>query len=108
MCGMCGILNIFFSTVFTEESTDKYPVPESTFIGPLEQRLINIEMDHDEIVELLRNLRTDKSTMLNDVAQRMLNELGRELAEPIALLFRQSLSMGIVPEDWKSADVTLI
>ena len=73
--------------------------------GPLEERLVNIEMDHEEIAALLRNFRTDKSTMMNNVAPRMLKELIHELAEPIALLLRQLLSMGIVPEDWKSVDV---
>ena len=40
------------------------------------------------------------------MAPRLLRELADELACPVARIFRQSLDSGVVPEDWRDANVT--
>jgi len=45
----------------------------------------------------------DKSAGVDELGPRLLKELSNDLAGPVAMLFRQSLSEGTVPHAWKRA-----
>ena len=72
------------------------------------ERLVDISMDEVKIAKRLNNLRVDKSAGVDELGPRLLKELSNDLAGPVAMLFRQSLSEGTVPIDWRSANVTPI
>ena len=39
---------------------------------------------------------------------RVLKELSEQLAVPLCILFNKSIESGLIPDDWKVADVTAI
>ena len=50
----------------------------------------------------------NKSPGPDDIHPWMLRELAENLAEPLETIFKKSLSEGVIPLDWKNADVTPI
>ena len=57
------------------------------------------------VEKLLEGLKPGKSCGPDGLHPRILKELSRELAEPLANLFQQSLDQGYLPSDWKSANI---
>lgn len=105
--GLCELLNKYFTTVFTKEDNSCNPEPEDIF-NECAARLVDISVDEAIIAKRLNNLRVDKSAGVDELCPRLLKELSNDLAGPVAMLFRQSLSEGTVPVDWRSANVTPI
>ena len=62
----------------------------------------------NEVRKLLEKLETQKSTGLDNLPPKMLKIVAGVLAAPLAFLFNQSISSGIVPTEWKLARVTTI
>jgi len=54
----------------------------------------------------LSKLRQDKSTGADDIGPRLLFNIQDEICFPLYLLFRKSLDDGLVPDDWRSANVS--
>ena len=100
------ILNDFFSSVFTKEDMENVPnmtpgeKSENIFISDV----YNIT---EETVSLkLKSLNPNKSPGPDKIYPRLLKELHNELAKPLAILFNLSLKEGVLPNDWKHAEVT--
>lgn len=96
------ILNNFFSSVFTVEKIEEMPELEPKKCEPLEK----IEFTEVEVMKRLKELNAGKSPGPDGMHPRVLKELAEELAEPLAIIFTQSLSEGKLPESWKDANVT--
>ena len=63
----------------------------------------------EETVSLkLKSLNPNKSPGPDKIYPRLLKELHNELAKPLAILFNLSLKEGVLPNDWKHAEVTAI
>ena len=63
-------------------------------------------MDPHSVEKLLRNLRPDKAVGDDELSPRLLAAISKELSSPVASVFRKSLDTGIVPRDWRTANVT--
>jgi len=59
-------------------------------------------------MEILSNLKADKSPGPDKVHPSVLKEYADVLAYPLYLLFRKSLNEGSLPQDWKDGYVTPI
>lgn len=70
---------------------------QSMFISPT---------DKDEILKLISKLNPNKATTISDIPVKLLKLAGNVLSEPLALLFNQSFSDGIFPEQLKLATIT--
>ena len=46
-----------------------------------------------------------KSSGPDGIQNRIIKEFGHELANPLCRIFRSSLTSGVVPTDWKFADI---
>ena len=101
-------LNAQFSSVFVVENLDSIPhvtgAPEIRGKSPL----LDVQVEIDEVRDRLRGLRADKATGVDELSPRLLRELCEELAYPVTRVFRQSMDTGVVPADWRDADVTPI
>ena len=53
----------------------------------------------------LKELNTHKSCGPDDIHARLLYELAEYISEPIANLFRMSITQGRIPKEWKLANV---
>lgn len=58
------------------------------------------------VEKLLRNLRPDKAVGDDELSPRLLAAISKELSSPVASVFRKSLDTGIVPRDWRTANIT--
>ena len=105
---MAEVCNQQFSSVFTAEDVANVPSHENTFRRDVTDRLVHIEIGVDAEKSRLEKLREDKSPGDDDLSPRLLKMISEEVAEPVTILFNQSMNEGDVPLDWKSANVTSI
>jgi len=103
---MAGILNSFFSSVFTPE------VPGAEV--PTEERppnievLSNIHFKVEDTRKLILKMKTAGSPGPDKITTRMLQQIAWEIAPALTTLFRKSFAEGTVPTDWRTANVTPI
>ena len=98
-------LNQQFSSVFTDENIDNMPQMEEIHItNPLTDITITTEM----VKKKLDKLRTDKSPGPDEVHPLILKQLSHVLAEPLTIIYNNSLQSGQVPTKWKEGVVTAI
>lgn len=98
-------LNEFFSSVFTRE--DLSSIPEQVE-RQLHQQLLEVTFTHEEVLKILKSLKTDKSPGPDKIHARVLKECAEVLTEPLYELFRQSLNEGRMPQSWKEGHITSI
>ena len=98
------VLSEFFAQVFTEEPGGDLPSMDIRTEEKLEDFVISAE----KVEKTLRNTRIDKSAGPDGIHPRILNELCKELSQPLAMLFNKTLAEGKLPEEWKTANITAI
>lgn len=97
------VLNAFFQSVFTKEGEDELPPPP---IFKFDNELNDINIQIDKVEKLLHDLHTGKACGPDGLHPLILSKASVALAKPITMLFRQSLEEGVIPEDWRQANVT--
>ena len=101
---LADCLNEYFCSVFTKENEGE---------GPQLGRKTNESFDacvftEEEVLSQLSKINTNKSQGPDGIHPKLLKELRGVLAKPLTDLFNQSLVTGVVPEDWKLANVVPI
>jgi len=66
----------------------------------------NIQINTPGVLKLLKNLNPGKAPSPDSLSPRVLKELNTVLANPLAHIFRKSLTSGCIPGDRKHANVT--
>jgi len=61
-----------------------------------------------ELVKKLEKLRQDKAPGADDIQPRYLKEIAEEICHALAIILRKSLDQGIIPIDWRIANVSPI
>ena len=101
---MAEVLNKFFSTVFTREDCSHIPAAAAPQSEPLEQ----VRITEWEVRKAIRKLKKESAAGPDEMGPRLLQELEDAAATALTLIFRRSLESGVVPEDWRRANVTPI
>ena len=70
--------------------------------------LTDVRVTPKAVQDKLSKLNPNKAQRPNQVLPRALKELSEQLAKPLCILFNKSLESGLIPDDWKVADVTVI
>lgn len=96
-----NVLNKFFSSVFTQESTDSVP----NFNPRTDCTLSEVTVSVDQFKKALKSLNTSKSPGPDQIHPKVLSELSNELAEPLCILFKKCMAAGRIPSEWKEAEV---
>ena len=100
-------LNAFFSSVFTDEDKTNVPIlSEGEYSKGV--TATDIIVTPDAVRKKLNGLDASKAQGPDRIPPRVLKELSNELSTPLCLLFNKSIESGIVPSDWRSAEVTAI
>ena len=99
------VLNQHFSSVFTREDTSNIPDFNP---HPCNSILDKINITEDQVKKKLSKLRTDKSCGPDKVHPFLLNKLADKFAEPLSIIFNNSIKKGQVPKIWKQGIVTAI
>jgi len=102
--GMSEEFNRYFSSVFTTEKLDHIPKCKSTF-PHAGSELQELEITDDMVLKSLEKLRSDKSPGADNISPRLLKEIGRAIVTPVRVIFQKSINSGVVPEDWRTANV---
>ena len=102
---MAEELNMHFSSVFTREDTSSLPVPETKFNGTEGERLGQLVITPEVLVNKINNMKDNKSPGVDGIAPKILKETVEQICKPLAHVFNMSLREGIVPLEWKEANI---
>ena len=98
---MANTMNNYFSSVFTIEQLNNIPQ-----LGKYEGNILDtFNVDTWEVQEKRQHLNIYKSTGPDMLHPWILKD---KLARPLTHIFNNSVDTGIIPEDWKSANVIAI
>jgi len=78
------------------------------FSGGEERSLRNIIITPDIVKLQISKLKQDKAPGDDGITPKFLKEVADEIVEPLTEIFNKSVSEGVVPQDWKIANVTPI
>jgi hypothetical protein len=99
---MCNILNDYFGTVFTEESiVGKLPAVIKNVKDDTGSILSNVDITKEDINKRLKKLKVNKAPGVDEIVPDY-------LSQPLEYIYRKSLEKGVVPSEWKQANVTPI
>ena len=101
---MAEELNMHFSSVFTREDTSSLPVPETKFKGSEGGRLGQLVVTPDVVASKINNMK-GKSPGVDGISPKILKETVEQISTPLAHVFNMSLQEGIVPLEWKEANI---
>ena len=96
-------MNLYFSSVFTHEQSD---LPE--FDNMIYDNLSHILCTSSEVEKHLKALNIHKSPGPDLISPHILKECALELSTSLCVLFNKSFSTGMLPADWKIANITPI
>ena len=97
-----NLLNNHFGSVFSK------PLPHIKHSFPANNRLPDINgitVTRAGVLKLLLNINPNKATGPDGIPGRLLKLCAHELVEVFQLLFQTSLDQGLVPSDWRLADI---
>ena len=104
-CLMAEELNVHFSSVFTREDTSSLPVPETKFNGSDEEKLGQLIVTPEVVDSKINNMNENKSPGVDGLSPKILKETVEQIIKPLAHVFNMSLQKGIVPLEWKEANI---
>ena len=104
-CTMAEELNVHFSSVFTREDTSSLPVPETKFNGSDEEKLGQLIVTPEVVASKINNMKENKSPGVDGLSPKILTETVEQISKPLAHVFNMSLQVGIVPLEWKEANI---
>ena len=100
------VLNFQYAQTFTVEDTDDMPTFQNR---PLfTDALTDIIITEEDVLLLLLALRIDKSAGPDQIHPRILKEIAHQIAKPLTKIYQLSVTGGIVPCQWKLANVVPI
>ena len=101
---MANTMNKYFSSVFTAEQLNNVPQ-----LWKYEGKILDtLNFSTEEVQEKLQHMNIYKSTGPDMLHPRIFRALEDKLARPLTHIFSNSVETEIIPEDWKSANVTAI
>ena len=95
----------FFSSVFTREDRTNMP---DTLTSRTDSELVDIKCTPGDAAKKLSKMNPNKSPGPDGAAPRVLKELQEIIAEPLYLIFRQSVDLEKIPVGWKMGLVSPI
>jgi hypothetical protein len=109
---VCNVLNNYFSSVFTREDlnceAEDFPILELLFSGDQNDVLQDVLISEEIVLSRLKKLNVNKAPGIDDIVPLVLVKTADVICKPLSIIFCESLSTGIVPSDWRKANVTAI
>ena len=97
-------MNSYFSSVFTSKNYGNFPDMDHV----INTKLSDIRCLTKEVEKHLRDLNVYKSPRPDYIPSRILKECTSELSPSLTTLLNKSFMMGLLPTEWKMADITPI
>ena len=102
---MAEVLNEYFSSVFTTEDISS-PVPFTKFERNKSEHLGHLFGTPEIIAKKIKKMKDNKSPGVDGIPPKLLKEIVEQISTPLAKLINLSLEEGIVPSEWKEANIT--
>ena len=102
---MAEVLNEYFSSVFTTEDISSLPVPFTKFECNKSEHLGQF-VTPEMIAQKIKKMKDNKSSRVDGIPPKLLKEIVEQISTTLAKLFNFSLEEGIVPSEWKEANIT--
>ena len=100
------LFNSFFADQFSLMSNgSKLP---SNFTLYTDNRLSTVTFSQDDIGKISQNLNTNKAHSHDNISIRMLKICVSSIYGPIEFIFKEALSTGLFPSNWKKGNVVSI
>ena len=100
--------NEFFASVFTQEDPTDFSGVRAGVHREVGDGIQDIIVEAEMLRKLLVKVRQDKSSGVDGITPRVISELKNEIIEPLLIIMNESLRTGIVPRDWRDADISPI
>ncbi len=91
--------------IFTKENAEETPEPDNLQTDIV---LTSIQFRVQDVIKKIKNLKTEGAAGPDGFGPRVLQELQLEIAPALAAIFTKSMEEGVVPADWRDANVTPI
>ena len=101
----CNKFNEYFSSVFTSETMDNMVQPPTVFQGQEDDKLKTILITEEKVRKALGRMRVDKAPGADDMSPRVLVMIADYIVEPLCNIYSCSIADGVVPLDWRRANV---
>ena len=103
---MVDVLTEYFCSVFTTEDINSLPVPFTKFEGDKPEHLGQLFVTPKMIAKKFKKMKDNKSPGVDWIPPKLLKEIVEQISTPLSKLFKLSLEKGIVPSEWKEANIT--
>lgn len=107
----CKVLNGFFASVFSKDDPSlKISSPISSDGSPDKTvpSLAHVSFDPNLVAKMINKLRPHSAPGPDGIHPRVLKETVDIISYPLALLFNKSMQEGVIPSDWRRANVSPI
>ena len=91
--------------MFTKENIESMTKPRQQFDERKGSKLTDIEIEPHIVEKKLRNLKLNKAAGMDGIHTNILKALSEEMSLPLCMIFKKSLDQGVVPFDWRAANV---
>ena len=99
-------LNNTFTSVFTAEDKHNMPNPTQEYTGEIP--LTDTNIIPQTVMKKIDLLDPHKSPGPDKIHPILVKELAEQIVVPLSIIFNKSLQEGVVPDDWKLANVSPI
>ena len=102
---MAEDLNCYFSSVFTKEDISSLPVADAKFQGAKSDYLGPLIVTPELVAKKIKAMKDNKSPGVDGIPPKLLMETVEQISIPLARVFNLSLKEGVVPFEWKEANI---
>ena len=102
---MAEDLNGYFSSVFTKENISSLPVADAKFQEAKSDYLSLLVVTPELLAKKIKAMKDNKSPGVDGIPPKLLMETVEQISIPLARVFNLSLKEGVVPFEWKEANI---
>ena len=102
---MAEELNVHFSSVFTRQDNSSLLVPVTKFNGAEGESLGQLVVTPEAVASKIYNMKENMSPGVDGISPTILKETVEQISTPLAHVFDMTLQEGIVPLEWKEANI---
>ena len=105
---MAEVLNGYFSSVFTKKDISSFPVADAKFQEAKSDYLGPLVVTPELVAKKIKAMKDNKSPGVDGIPPKLIMETVEQISISLAIVFNLSLKEGVVPFEWKEANIITI